>query len=228
MKKKLYDAVELMRIASIVEIATHLGYNVVRKKKEYCIFCPEHADHSNPNCMLNEEKNIFHCFACGFSGNIFTLVQKTLNINFLEALEYIAELYGLKKEKKIKKHYTLPLNSFLEELGIKNKPTFELIKIIQNEAEANTFENKGYIVKKIYQDYIIERIIYNNPLRHLMITNKSLYKEIIRNKYSEKISIYNQMIKSWQTNTNEYNSDFEKICKEKISWLQECFLQYVV
>lgn len=55
-----------------------------RAGKESIGLCPFHGDKS-PSLSVNEDKNVFHCFACGTSGDVIRFVELIEKVNFKEA-----------------------------------------------------------------------------------------------------------------------------------------------
>lgn len=51
--------------------------------------CPFHHDKS-PSFSVSEDKQVYHCFGCKESGNVFTFVQKQMGMTFPETIEYLA------------------------------------------------------------------------------------------------------------------------------------------
>ncbi|MBU6414300.1 MAG: DNA primase [Planctomycetes bacterium] len=60
------------------------------KGRELVGLCPFHEDR-RPSMNVIPSKQIFHCFVCQSGGDVFTFVQKYHNMEFREALEYLAE-----------------------------------------------------------------------------------------------------------------------------------------
>jgi DNA primase len=60
------------------------------KGRELVGLCPFHEDR-RPSMNVIPSKQIFHCFVCQTGGDVFTFVQKYHNMDFREALEYLAE-----------------------------------------------------------------------------------------------------------------------------------------
>lgn len=60
--------------------------------------CPFHSEKS-PSFMVNEEKQIFHCFGCSKGGDVFTFVQEIESMDFRETLKMLAEKAGVQLEE---------------------------------------------------------------------------------------------------------------------------------
>ena len=66
------------------------------------IICPFHDDHS-PSCHVNFDDGIFHCFACGASGDAFKFVRlANPKINDLKSLLLYHAILNSKKVSKLK------------------------------------------------------------------------------------------------------------------------------
>ena len=66
---------------------------LVKKGKNYFGVCPFHDDHS-PSMSVSEEKQIYTCFSCGASGNVFTFVSEYEHISFIDAVYLLGEKLG--------------------------------------------------------------------------------------------------------------------------------------
>lgn len=60
--------------------------------------CPFHSEKS-PSFMVNEEKQIFHCFGCAKGGDVFSFVQEIESMEFREVLKILAEKAGVTLEE---------------------------------------------------------------------------------------------------------------------------------
>ena len=62
--------------------------------KNYIGVCPFHDDHS-PSMSVSPEKQIFTCFSCGATGNVFTFVSDFEKISFIEAVRLLGDKLGI-------------------------------------------------------------------------------------------------------------------------------------
>jgi DNA primase len=84
---------EIKDRASIVEVIS--DYVSLKKVgKNYKGLCPFHTE-KTPSFMVNEEKQIFHCFGCNMGGNVFSFLMKMDRLSFPEAARGLARRYGI-------------------------------------------------------------------------------------------------------------------------------------
>ena len=84
---------DVRRRLDIVEVIS--GYiPLAQKGKNFFGVCPFHDD-TNPSMSVSREKQIYRCFSCGASGNVFTFVQEYEHITFQEALIELSEKAGV-------------------------------------------------------------------------------------------------------------------------------------
>ena len=69
--------------------------NLTKRGKNYIGVCPFHDDHS-PSMSVSPEKQIFTCFSCGATGNVFTFVSDFEKISFISAVRLLGEVVGIK------------------------------------------------------------------------------------------------------------------------------------
>ena len=60
---------EIRKSVNIVDVISNY-LPLSKKGKNYFGVCPFHDDHS-PSMSVSEEKQIFTCFSCGATGNVF-------------------------------------------------------------------------------------------------------------------------------------------------------------
>lgn len=84
---------EVRRNVDIVEVISDY-IPLSPKGKNFFGVCPFHSDHS-PSMSVSREKQIFTCFSCGASGNVFKFVMDYENISFYETIKKLALKAGI-------------------------------------------------------------------------------------------------------------------------------------
>lgn len=86
-------------IKSRCNIVDVIGRVVPLKKagSNYKGVCPFHNE-KTPSFIVSETKQIFTCFGCGATGNVFSFVMRYYNLDFRGAVEMLAKEYGISLE----------------------------------------------------------------------------------------------------------------------------------
>ena len=63
-----------------------------RSGARYTGLCPFH-DEKTPSFSVNPQDKLFYCFGCGKGGDLITFVCETEQLDFAEAVEWLAERY---------------------------------------------------------------------------------------------------------------------------------------
>ncbi len=79
------DIVEL--VSSYVSLTKRSGQNMFG-------LCPFHSEKS-PSFSVSSSRRIYHCFGCGKGGSVINFVMEIENLNFPEAVEFLAKRAGL-------------------------------------------------------------------------------------------------------------------------------------
>ena len=116
-------------IRSKVDIVDIIGERIplVARGKNYFGVCPFHDD-SNPSMCVSREKQIYTCFSCHATGNVYTFLMNYEHIDFKEALKYLGEKVGVNtkgihiqkkstKYDKLYEAYNLSLKYFQNNLN---------------------------------------------------------------------------------------------------------------
>lgn len=88
------DAIEeVINSNDIVDIVS--GYvQLKRAGRNYMGLCPFHRE-KTPSFVVSPDKQIYHCFGCGQGGNVISFIMKIENLEFVDALEYLANRVGI-------------------------------------------------------------------------------------------------------------------------------------
>lgn len=83
---------EIRNKSDIVSIISNY-VPLTKRGKNYFGVCPFHDDHS-PSMSVSPEKQIYTCFSCGATGNVFTFVSEYEHISFIEAVKLLGNKLG--------------------------------------------------------------------------------------------------------------------------------------
>lgn len=83
-------------IRSKCDIVDVIGERIplVARGKNFFGVCPFHDD-SNPSMCVSREKQIYTCFSCHATGNVFTFLMNYEHMDFRETLRYLGEKVGV-------------------------------------------------------------------------------------------------------------------------------------
>ena len=87
---------EINAIRAKADIISIVGSYIplTQRGKNYFCVCPFHDDHS-PSMSLSTDKQIYKCFSCGATGNVFSFVAEYENVSFIEAVSIVANKCGM-------------------------------------------------------------------------------------------------------------------------------------
>ena len=105
---------EIRNKIDIVEVVSKY-VPLVAHGKNYFGVCPFHDDHS-PSMSVSKEKQIFTCFSCGATGNVFTFVADIEHIGFYDAVRLLGNQVGfnLGSSKVVKDKYAKEYEIYLK------------------------------------------------------------------------------------------------------------------
>lgn len=160
----------IRKSANIVDIISSY-LPLTQKGKNYFGVCPFHEDHS-PSMSVSEEKQIYKCFSCGASGNVFTFVSEYENVKFIEAVKIVAEKCGL----------TFKGSSSIRTKPKQNKQEYEImdlsLKYYQNNLNtelgksAKEYLNKRKLDSEVIKEFDIGLALDNSHPLHELLTSK--------------------------------------------------------
>jgi DNA primase len=87
------EAVEAADMVEVVSARTQLR----RSGARWTGLCPFH-DEKTPSFSVNPVEKLFYCFGCGKGGDLITFVRETEQLDFAEAVEWLAERYRVTLE----------------------------------------------------------------------------------------------------------------------------------
>ena len=177
---------EIRNSLDIVDVIS--GYlPLTSKGKNYFGVCPFHDDHS-PSMSVSREKQIYTCFSCGATGNVFKFIQEYENISFIESVKKCADMSGIiidvGQVKTINKHQNL----------------YDIYELTQKFYQNNINTELG----KKAKEYLHNRYLDDSTIKEfgigLSLNEKDMLTKLLKSKkYDDDI-----LIKSGLVNENNY------------------------
>lgn len=162
-----------------------------QKGKNYFGVCPFHDD-NNPSMSVSKEKQIFTCFSCGASGNVFKFIMDYENISFVETAKKCADMVGIPLDVNIS---TKP-NTYS-----KFKELYEIYDISSKFYQNNINTIDGKLAKKYLYDRKIDDKVIKEFGIGLALKNRTILTNMLLNKkYTKK-----DLLRSGLVIENDFN-----------------------
>jgi len=97
-----YTADSRDRVRDAVDFADLVGTRTELRRSGQGRFeglCPFHEERT-PSFGIDPDQKVYHCFGCQAGGDVFTFVQETEGLDFVGALEFLADRYGVQLERE--------------------------------------------------------------------------------------------------------------------------------
>lgn len=108
-KEKVRQATDFVQlVAETVELR--------QRGQEFWGCCPFHGEKS-PSFKVNPNTGLWHCFGCGEGGDVFSYVQKRENLEFPDAIRYLADRAGIELAEERGGNRGPKKNRLIEALG---------------------------------------------------------------------------------------------------------------
>lgn len=159
---------EIRNKIDIVEVISNY-VPLTQRGKNYFGVCPFHDDHS-PSMSVSKEKQIYTCFSCGATGNVFTFISEYEHINFYEAVKQLGKKVG----------YNLGDTKLKNTKEDKSLEIYDLAcKFYQNNLNTNLGKNAyEYLDKRKIDKDIIKKFKIGLSINKSSLTDYLLNKNI--------------------------------------------------
>lgn len=167
----------IRQTANIIDIISSY-IPLEQKGRNYFGVCPFHNDHS-PSMSVSSEKQIYKCFSCGATGNVFTFVQNYENLSFVESVVLVAKKVGINIKSNIEENKTSKYDKYYKIMDTS-------LKFYMNNLNTNDgLTAKEYLLKRDINESIIKEfriglsLDSNNTLTNLLIKKNIDKKDML-------------------------------------------------
>lgn len=165
---------EINAVRAKADIISIVGSYIplTQKGKNYFCVCPFHDDHS-PSMSLSTEKQIYKCFSCGATGNVFTFVSEYENVSFIEAVSIVANKCGMEISQAVIKNNTSQIFKEEHEIMELSQKFFQNNLRTDAGKEALSYLNNRGITDDIIKEFGIGLSIDSNDSLLILLTKKN-------------------------------------------------------
>lgn len=140
--------------------------NLKRRGRNFVGLCPFHNE-KTASFNVYPQSNSFYCFGCGIGGDLITFIEKIENLDYMEAVKFLAQRAGIAMPENNKKE---------EQLSELKRRIFEINREAARFFHANLYSEKGkdalnYLYKRGLSDKTIKRfgLGYSPKLKYELI-----------------------------------------------------------
>ena len=177
----MVDKQLISEIKNSVNIVDVIGEVVQLTKagRNFLGLCPFHGE-KTPSFNVVEDKQFYHCFGCGKSGDVFKFIEDYRGVSFMEAVQIVGDQVGI--------HVQTHASQSRGQQADGKQPFYEIHQ------EAAKFYHAILMTTKMGEDarqYLYDRGLDDEVLRHFQIglapaEGNYLYQSV-SGKFSEKI-----------------------------------------
>ena len=183
-------------IRSKTDIVDIIGERIplVARGKNFFGVCPFHDD-SNPSMCVSREKQIYTCFSCHATGNVYTFLMNYDHIGFREALKYLGDKVGDNVSSINIQKKSTKFDKFYEAYNFSVKYFQNNLSSTKGKAARNYLSNRGINEATIKEFEIGLSLDTRDDLTKLLVNKKYDLGELNRiGLSSDDHDIYNDRI----------------------------------
>ena len=191
---------EINNIRSSVSIVDVISDYIplTKKGKNYFGVCPFHDDHA-PSMSVSETKQIYKCFSCGATGNVFNFIMDYEHVSFMEAVKMVASKAGI----------DVVFDNYKEQPK-KNNDIYEIYELSNKLYQNNINTSSG--TKAL--EYLKNRSIDEDVIKEFGIGLSLKKHDVLTNLLTKKGYTKEQQLKSGLVIENDYG--FQDIYYDRI------------
>lgn len=178
---------EIRSSVNIVDVVSSY-LPLIKRGKNYFGLCPFHND-KNPSMSVSPERQIYTCFSCGATGNVFNFIMDYENVSFVEAVKMVADKAGI----------SINIGQAKPSFN-KNSELYEIYEISQKFYQNNINTADG----KKAKEYLLKRGITDDIIKDFGIGLSLKKNDLLTNLLMKKNYSPNSLLKSGLIVKNEY------------------------
>ena len=179
---RILDAANIVDVVSEFVTLRKRGVNFVG-------LCPFHAD-KTPSFYVSPSKNICKCFACGEGGTAVHFIMKHEQLNYYDALRYLAKKYNIEIQEKELTNEEKRMQSERESLFIVNEWAQKYFTNLLHEHVEGRSVGLRYFAERGLREDTIRKF----QLGYSLDQRDALFKEAVKSGYKKEFLEKNGLI----------------------------------
>lgn len=149
--------------------------------KNYFGVCPFHEDH-NPSMSVSADKQIYKCFSCGATGNVYQFVMDYEHMSFYETVAMLGNRLGIIIDQKTKP----------KQINSEDDKLYDIYEMVNNLYINNLFTKMGAPAR----EYLTTRALSDETIKTFNIGLSLSNNKLVTNFLTEKKIKLEDMIQS--------------------------------
>jgi len=177
----LYTKESLELLRQRVDLAEVIGAQVSLKRSgsTYKALCPFH-DEKTPSFVVHKGDTHYHCFGCGAHGDAIAFLMNYQRLGFVEAIEALAEKFGVALERAAYKEPTGPSKQLLRDaLGVAAELYHFLLTLSEEGSEALSYLYERGIDLDFINKFQIGYAPKSRTAAHQFLFSKGFSEEVL-------------------------------------------------
>ncbi|MBE6840368.1 MAG: DNA primase [Ruminococcus sp.] len=190
-----------LRIANPIDSVVGAYVNLIKRGHNYVCSCPFHSE-KTPSCTVYNDSQSFYCFGCGAGGDVITFIMKIENLDFREAINFLAARAGL----------TVPEDRKNSEYAQRKTRIYEINRLAANFFYKNLLkgtDKRG--LQYFAQRKLSPQTVKKYGLGFAPDSYNTLYNHLKENGYKD-----DEIIDSWLCSRSEKNGKIYDIFRNRV------------
>lgn len=181
-EKKMIDQATIDRIMDAAQIVEVVSDFVTLRKRgvNYVGLCPFHNE-KTPSFSVSPSKGLCKCFSCGKGGNVVHFIMEHEQMNYYEALKYLAKKYHIEVKERELTNEEKQAQSIRESLFVVNNFACDYFQNTLKTHPDGRSIGQAYFRQRGFRDDIIEKF----QLGYCTDSHEAMSKEALQKGYKK-------------------------------------------
>jgi len=186
------------------DIVDFIDSRVKLKKqgKDYRACCPFHNGNNNSSFSVSSDRQFYHCFNCGASGNVLSFIMEYDGIEFVDAIETLAEQLSIEVPREESGSGKTQQTSYVD-----RKDLYQLMADIAvfYQQQLRSHKNSQEVI-----NYLKGRGLSGQTVKHFKIGYAPDGWEEVRKRFAVSVDLEKQLIEAGMLISKEKSGSYDR------------------